>query len=182
MLLPSRLMRRNCMVEDGGTLTNAVVTKALEEDQTMSNAIVPPAPVAVIGLGNMGVPMGTCLIKAGYAVTGFDLVEPARRKFVGAGGRVANDMATAVAAAEVVIMLLPNGKIVREAASAMRARLRADAILVDMSSSDPIGTRSLGEELIAAGTAFIDAPVSGGVKRAANGTLAIMVGGDGATI
>jgi len=170
------------MVEDGGTLTNAVVTKALEEDQTMSNAIVPPAPVAVIGLGNMGVPMGTCLIKAGYAVTGFDLVEPARRKFVGAGGRVANDMATAVAAAEVVIMLLPNGKIVREAASAMRARLRADAILVDMSSSDPIGTRSLGEELIAAGTAFIDAPVSGGVKRAANGTLAIMVGGDGATI
>ena len=53
---------------------------------------------------------------------------------------------------------------------------------MDMSSSDPIGTRSLGEELIAAGIAFIDAPVSGGVRRAVNGTLAIMVGGDGATI
>jgi 3-hydroxyisobutyrate dehydrogenase len=148
----------------------------------MSNAIVPPAPVAVIGLGNMGVPMGACLIKAGYVVTGFDLFEPARQRFAAVGGRVANDMATAVAAAEVVIMLLPNGKIVREAASAMRRHLRTDAILVDMSSSDPIGTRSLGEELIAAGTAFIDAPVSGGVKRAANGTLAIMVGGEGATI
>jgi len=148
----------------------------------MSDTIVPPAPVAVIGLGNMGVPMGACLIKAGYAVTGFDLLEPARQKFVAAGGRVANDIAAAVATAEVVIMLLPNGKIVREAVSAMRAHLRRSTILMDMSSSDPIGTRSLGEELIAAGTAFIDAPVSGGVRRAVTGTLAIMVGGDGGTI
>jgi len=145
----------------------------------MSNAIVPPAPVAVIGLGNMGVPMGACLIKAGYAVTGFDVLEAARHRFAATGGRVANDMATAVAAAEVVMMLLPNGKIVREAVSAMRAHLRPSTIVMDMSSSDPIGTRSLGEELIAAGTAFIDAPVSGGVRRAVTGTLAIMVGGEG---
>jgi 3-hydroxyisobutyrate dehydrogenase len=148
----------------------------------MTNAIVPPAAVAVIGLGNMGVPMGACLIKAGYVVTGFDLVEKAREKFAATGGRAASDVASAVAAAEVVIMLLPNGKIVREAVSAMRAHLRPGTILIDMSSSDPIGTRSLGEELIGAGTAFIDAPVSGGVRRAVTGTLAIMVGGDGATI
>src|SRR5438094_6420729 len=148
----------------------------------MSNAIVPPAPVAVIGLGNMGVPMGTCLIKAGFTVTGFDLLEKAREKFAAAGGRAASDIAAAVAAADIVIMLLPNGKIVREAVSAMRPHLRGGTILIDMSSSDPIGTRSLGAELIAAGTAFIDAPVSGGVRRAVNGTLAIMVGGDGATI
>jgi 3-hydroxyisobutyrate dehydrogenase len=148
----------------------------------MSNAIVPPAPVAVIGLGNMGVPMGACLIKAGYAVTGFDLVESARQKFAAAGGRVANDMATAVTAADVVIMLLPNGKIVCEAVGAMRPHLRPGAILIDMSSSDPIGTRALGAELSAAGTAFIDAPVSGGVRRAVTGTLAVMVGGEGAII
>ena len=126
--------------------------------------------------------MGACLIKAGYPVTGFDLLEPARQKFAAAGGRVANDFASAVTAADVVIMLLPNGKIVREAVSAMRAHLRRGTILMDMSSSDPIGTRSLGEELIAAGIAFIDAPVSGGVRRAVTGTLAIMVGGEGATI
>src|SRR5215470_54213 len=148
----------------------------------MSNAIVPPATVAVIGLGNMGMPMGACLIKAGYAVTGFDLLEAQREKFATTGGRTANDMATAVAAADVVIMLLPNGKIVREAVSGMRPHLRPGAILVDMSSSDPIGTRALGAELIGAGTAFIDAPVSGGVRRAATGTLAIMVGGEGAII
>jgi 3-hydroxyisobutyrate dehydrogenase len=148
----------------------------------MSDTIVPPAPVAVIGLGNMGVPMGACLIKAGYAVTGFDLLQPARQTFAAAGGRVAGDIASAVAAADVVIMLLPNGKIVREAVSALRPHLRRSTILMDMSSSDPIGTRSLGEELSAAGIAFIDAPVSGGVRRAVSGTLAIMVGGDGATI
>jgi 3-hydroxyisobutyrate dehydrogenase len=81
-----------------------------------------------------------------------------------------------------VITLLPNGKIVREATDALRPHLRRAAILVDMSSSDPIGTRALGEELIAAGHAFLDAPVSGGVRRAADGTLAIMAGGDAATI
>jgi 3-hydroxyisobutyrate dehydrogenase len=149
---------------------------------TAQPAIVPPAAVAVIGLGNMGVPMGACLIKAGFAVTGFDMAEAARKNFAAAGGRIANDVAAAVASADVVITLLPNGRIVREAVQSLRPHLKPTAILVDMSSSDPIGTRTLGEELIAAGIAFVDAPVSGGVKRAANGTLAIMVGGDAATI
>jgi 3-hydroxyisobutyrate dehydrogenase len=145
-------------------------------------AIVPNAAVAVIGLGNMGVPMGACLVRAGYAVTGFDLLESARCNFQNAGGRAANDIAAAVATAAVVITLLPDGKTVRQAVEAMRPHLRPGAILVDMSSSDPIGTRSLGEELIVAGFEFVDAPVSGGVKRALNGTLAIMVGGDASTI
>jgi len=136
----------------------------------------------VIGLGNMGVPMGARLIKAGFAVTGFDLSETARKNFVNAGGRTANDVASAVASAEVVVTLLPNGKIVREAVSSLRPHLKPTSILVDMGSSDPIGTRKLGEELIAAGYEFVDAPVSGGVKRAADGTLAIMVGGNVATI
>jgi len=149
---------------------------------TAKPAIVPPAAVAVIGLGNMGVPMGARLIKAGFAVTGFDLSETARKNFVNAGGRTANDVASAVASAEVVVTLLPNGKIVREAVSSLRPHLKPTSILVDMGSSDPIGTRKLGEELIAAGYEFVDAPVSGGVKRAADGTLAIMVGGNVATI
>ena len=149
---------------------------------TAKPAIVPPAAVAVIGLGNMGVPMGARLVKAGFAVTGFDLSEAARKNFAAAGGRTANDVATAVAAAEVVVMLLPNGKIVREAVNSLRPHLKPATILLDMSSSDPIGTRALGEELIAAGYEFVDAPVSGGVKRAADGTLAIMVGGADATI
>jgi 3-hydroxyisobutyrate dehydrogenase len=149
---------------------------------TAKPAIVPPAAVAVIGLGNMGVPMGARLVKAGFAVMGFDLSETARKNFASAGGQTADDVAAAVASADVAITLLPNGKIVREAVNALRPYLKPSAILMDMSSSDPIGTRALGEELIAAGYEFVDAPVSGGVKRAADGTLAIMVGGDAASI
>jgi 3-hydroxyisobutyrate dehydrogenase len=145
-------------------------------------AIVPPAAVAVIGLGNMGVPMALRLIGAGFAVTGFDIAEAARSKFERAGGRTAAEATATVAAAEVVITLLPNGRAVREAVTQMRAHLNPASILLEMSSSDPLGTRSLGEELIAAGHEFVDAPVSGGVKRAVNGTLAIMVGGAAATI
>jgi 3-hydroxyisobutyrate dehydrogenase len=144
--------------------------------------IVPPAGIAVIGLGNMGVPMGARLVRAGYGVTGFDLSATARERFVAAGGRTAGDIASAVAAADVVVTLLPNGRIVREAIDSLQPHLRPSAIVVEMSSSAPLGTRKLGEELIAAGHPFVDAPVSGGVKRAADGTLAIMVGGDPATI
>jgi 3-hydroxyisobutyrate dehydrogenase len=149
---------------------------------SIKTAISPPAAIAVIGLGNMGVPMGTCLLKAGFVVTGFDVSQPARERFVAAGGQVATEGGAAVATADVVITLLPNGKIVREAVQSVRSRLKAGCIMIDMSSSDPIGTRKLGEELIAAGFEFVDAPVSGGVKRAIDSTLAIMVGGNSATI
>jgi len=73
---------------------------------TAQSAIIPPAAVAVIGLGNMGVPMGLRLIKAGFAVTGFDLLETARQNFAFAGGRTANGVAAAVKSADVVVTLL----------------------------------------------------------------------------
>jgi 3-hydroxyisobutyrate dehydrogenase len=141
-----------------------------------NDKIVPPAPIAVIGLGNMGMPMGACLVKAGYPVTGFDLSAAARQRFAAAGGKSAATIAAAVAGAKVVITLLPNGKIVREAVDSLRPHLAPGTIIIEMSSSAPLGTRKLGEELIAAGFGFIDAPVSGGVKRAVD------VGGEAATI
>ncbi|MDE2228669.1 MAG: NAD(P)-dependent oxidoreductase [Alphaproteobacteria bacterium] len=146
------------------------------------SVIVPPARVAVIGLGNMGVPMGACLVRASYSVAGFDAAESARQRFAASGGEVAGTLATAVSAADLVITILPNGKIVRDVVSAMRAHLRPGCVIVDMSSSDPVGTRTLGNELLRAKFEFADAPVSGGVKRAADGSLAIMVGGTTATI
>src|SRR5258706_4171978 len=68
---------------------------------TANSAIVPPAAVAVIGLGNMGVPMGLRLIKAGFTVTGYDVSETARQNFAAAGGRIADHVAAAVAAPRV---------------------------------------------------------------------------------
>ena len=147
-----------------------------------ARTVRPPATVAVVGLGNMGRPMAASLMRAGYDVVGFDLQPAARERFAQAGGRVAGDMAAAVARAAVVIMLLPDGKAVAAAVAAMRPHLAAGAVVIDMSSSAPLGTRALGAELNAAGFRFIDAPVSGGVKRAADATLAVMVGGDPAVI
>ena len=141
-------------------------------------SIRPPAAIAVVGLGNMGRPMAASLTRAGYTVTGYDISAAARERFAQAGGRAAADMASAVRGAAVVITLLPDGKAVRAAVTAMRPHLSPGAIVIDMSSSAPLGTRALGAELHAAGFGFIDAPVSGGVKRAADATLAVMVGGD----
>ena len=147
-----------------------------------TDVITPPAAVTVIGLGNMGVPMAACLLKAGFPVTGFDLSEAARAKFQAAGGRIAATSSDAAKTADVVITLLPDGKIVRAVLEPLKKGFKPGAVIVDMSSSDPIGTQELGSSLIAAGFKFIDAPISGGVKRATDGTLSIMVGGDGATI
>jgi 3-hydroxyisobutyrate dehydrogenase len=145
-------------------------------------SITPPAPVSVIGLGNMGVPMALCLAKAGFQVTGYDISESSRRNFSAAGGRAATSAADAVKSADVVITLLPDGKAVRATLESVRNDLKPGSVLIDMSSSEPLGTRDLGESFVAAGFEFIDAPVSGGVKRAADGTLAIMAGGDASTI
>lgn len=144
--------------------------------------IRPPARIAVIGLGNMGLPMSACLSRAGFDIVGFDVSPQARERCAKAGITAAGEAAIAVNEAAVVITLLPTGKIVRTAIEALRPHLRAGTVIIDMSSSEPLGTRALGEAMIAAGFPFIDAPVSGGVKRAVDGSLAIMAGGYGATI
>jgi 3-hydroxyisobutyrate dehydrogenase len=147
-----------------------------------NSAVLAPAAVAVIGLGNMGVPMASRLVQAGFAVTGFDLSEPARQRFSAAGGRVTDDVLAAVKSAAVVITLLPDGKAVRSAIERIQGSLKPGRVIMEMSSSEPLGTRSLGESCIAGGLEFIDAPISGGVKRATDGSLAIMVGGKDSTI
>lgn len=148
---------------------------------TGSTSILPPAKIAIVGLGNMGQPMAACLSRAGYQVRGFDTSADARTKFSNSGGNATTTVVEAVSDAQVVITLLPDGKIVRAAMDGMKPHLAPGAILIDMSSSAPMGTRALGDEFIPAGFEFIDAPVSGGVKRAIDGTLAIMVGGDHGT-
>lgn len=149
---------------------------------TTPAAIHPPARITVIGLGNMGRPMAACISRAGYEVIGYDLSADARAAFSAEGGVVAATADEAIAGASAVVTLLPDGKIVRAALEGIKDKLAKGTVIIDMSSSAPLGTRALGEELIAAGLAFIDAPVSGGVKRAVDGTLAIMAGGDHAAI
>jgi 3-hydroxyisobutyrate dehydrogenase len=149
-------------------------------------ALAPPATVGFIGLGRMGSPMAAHLVRAGYAVRAYDASPAALDAFAAANPAAARaaSAADAAAGAEAVITMLPDGKAVRRAllSDGAAARLRLGAIAIDMSSSSPVETRQLGEELAQAGIGLVDAPVSGGVRRAEEAKLAIMVGGDAALV
>jgi 3-hydroxyisobutyrate dehydrogenase len=133
--------------------------------------IEPPAQVAFIGLGNMGQPMAARLIEAGFRVCGLDNTVSVRKRFEAeTGGTASDNIEAAVSSATAVVTMLPTGKVVRAVVESMHSHLRPGTVIVDMSSSEPIATRKLGEQLIEAGYAFVDAPVSGGVKRAIDGT------------
>ena len=138
--------------------------------------------IAFFGLGMMGLPMASRLVKAGFAVRGYDPVEQARHAFGEAGGRATALPADAADGAGLLITMLPNGDLVRaallEGKPNVAQRLAPGAVVIDMSSSSPIGTQTLGADLAALGLRLIDAPVSGGVRRAVDGTLSIMTGGD----
>lgn len=124
--------------------------------------------IAFIGLGMMGRPMTENLRKSGFAVQSFDLN----------GSGSAKSIREAAAGAEALITMLPDGKAVRESVLDALPFLARGAVVIDMSSSDPAGTRALGDALKAKEVHMLDAPVSGAVVGARNATLAIMVGGE----
>ncbi|SFV14363.1 3-hydroxyisobutyrate dehydrogenase [Methylobacterium sp. 174MFSha1.1] len=139
------------------------------------------ARVAILGLGKMGLPMASRLVAAGWNVVGFDPSPAAAAAFVQAGGQAAASAREAAEGAGAVVTMLPDGKAVRAVLAGpegIAGHLAPGAIVIDMSSSAPVGTRDLAKELADRGIVLVDAPVSGGVKRAVDGTLAIMVGGD----
>ncbi|ESY64073.1 MULTISPECIES: NAD(P)-dependent oxidoreductase [Mesorhizobium] len=142
-------------------------------------------PIAFIGLGMMGLPMASRLVASGFDVRGADLSEASRAAFAAAGGRAVETASEAVSGASMVVTMLPNAAIVADVlvgSGGAAASLPPGALVVDMSSSAPFKTRELGDKLAKRGVGLIDAPVSGGVSRAKEGTLAIMAGGDSAAI
>jgi 3-hydroxyisobutyrate dehydrogenase len=147
---------------------------------TKSGTVSSYKRVALLGLGKMGLPMARRLHEAGAPVVGFDVADSARAAFAQSGGAVASSAQEAAQSSDVLITMLPDGGAVRAAllgGEPLAAHLATNAVIIDMSSSAPVGTRELAEELAARGIHLIDAPVSGGVKRATEGSLAIMVGG-----
>lgn len=127
--------------------------------------------IAFIGLGNMGAPMATNLIKAGHDVTGFDT--QARPD----GMILADSAAAAAKDAEVVITMLPNGAILRSVAAEVHPAMRKGAVHLDCSTVDVDSARFVAQAAEQAGLSAIDAPVSGGIGGATNGTLTFMAGG-----
>jgi 3-hydroxyisobutyrate dehydrogenase len=138
------------------------------------------ARIGFIGLGNMGLPMATNLIKAGHAVTGFDVSKAAADKLAAAGGKAADAASAVTAGVEVVITMLPSGKEVREVYDGIVAAAAPGTLLIDSSTIDVATARAVAAAAESKGLAMIDAPVSGGVGGAQAGTLTFMVGGSDA--
>jgi len=143
--------------------------------------------IGFVGIGAMGTPMAGNLAKAGCRLVIYD-ADPEHAQALAATHEieVAENPAALGAACGTVITMLPDGKIVRKALcgdndsfkGCVAAGLKPGSLVIDMSSSSPLGTRELGPLLEKRGIKLIDAPVSNGVRGAIAGTLSIMVGGD----
>lgn len=133
--------------------------------------------IAFIGLGNMGGPMAANLAKAGHEVRGFDVVEEARDRAAEQGITIIETAEEAAQGAEVVFTSLPNGGLVKQVLESVLAANEDAKTYVDVSTIAVAEARELADTVSKAGSAFLDAPVSGGIAGAAAGTLAFMVGG-----
>ena len=133
--------------------------------------------IAFIGLGNMGGPMAANLVKAGFAVTGFDLSEASRAEARASGITISESAEAAAADASVVVTMLPAGKHVLTVWGSLIAVAKPGTLMIDCSTIDVESARKA--HSLAAGQRLhsLDAPVSGGTGGAAAGTLTFMVGG-----
>ena len=142
------------------------------------------ATITFIGLGNMGGPMASNLVKAGHDVTVFDLSKDAVATLVSEGAKSANTAHEAAAGAECVITMLPAGQHVEAVYlgdDGLLASLPAGTLVIDSSTIAPETARGVAEVAKARDIPFLDAPVSGGVGGAKAGTLTFICGGAEAT-
>ena len=138
-----------------------------------------------IGIGKMGWPMASRLHQAGFQVTVADADDTVVSRFIAdqPGARAASGPQS-FAEVDALILMLPTSDIVEAVLEDGKtaAALRAGTLVVDMSSSVPTRTRDLAARLAGGGLRFVDAPVSGGVRGAIAGRLAVLAGGEQADL
>ena len=135
------------------------------------------ATIGFIGLGNMGGPMAANLAKARHQVFGYDISEAAVEAASQAGCIIVDSTAEAAADRDVVITMLPAGKHVVAVYEDIKSHVRPGALLIDCSTIDIASAKQAHEIAESVGAQSVDAPVSGGIMGAINGTLTFMAGG-----
>lgn len=135
--------------------------------------------IGFVGVGKMGMPMATRLINAGYEVTVYDVDTKAMLELANAGARAATSAKEVADIAGVVFASLPSPQILEKVVlgDSGIAEGKAVRIFVDISTTGPRMAARVAEGLAPRNIAMIDAPVSGGLKGARNGTLAVMISG-----
>lgn len=136
--------------------------------------------LAWIGLGRIGAPMAARLVAAGYALSVFDVVAQAMDPLVAHGARAAQSPGDAARGAQAVCFCVSDGEAVESAAfgpDGAVSQAAPDTLLIDHSTTHPELTRAMSARAEALGCCWVDAPVSGGIMAAKNGTLACWLGG-----
>ena len=141
--------------------------------------------IGFIGLGVMGRPMAKHIVAKGHAVVVFNRSRPAIDELVAAGATAASSPADVARRATVIVTMVsdtPDVEAVLTGPQGILEGLQPGSVVIDMSSISPVATKRLAAAVAAKGGSMLDAPVSGGEIGAINGTLSIMVGGDGAAL
>ncbi|MGH8355135.1 MAG: 3-hydroxyisobutyrate dehydrogenase, partial [Pseudomonas sp.] len=141
--------------------------------------------IAFIGLGHMGLPMARNLLKAGYSLKVFDLVQSAVAELAAEGAQAASSARDAVQDAEAVISMLPASRHVEGlylGDDGLLASISPGCLVLECSTIAPGSAQKVHQAAAALGLEMLDAPVSGGTAGAAAGTLTFMIGGDPAVL
>lgn len=136
--------------------------------------------IAVIGLGMMGTPIATLLLKAGYAVSGYDIVKKQMSDLAPLGLKPAKSPKEAAEGADLVLLSLANWAILREAVEGKEGVLEGahrGQIILDMSTSPPEGTIAMAEIMAGKGIDWMDVPISGAASQTRVGNMVFMAGG-----
>src|SRR5882724_4187937 len=136
--------------------------------------------VAVIGLGSMGFGMATSLRRKGIDVTGCDVSADSVARFVADGGKGAKTPAEAAEAVDIVVSVVVNAaqtETILFGADGVAETLAEGAVFISSATMDPDVARRLAKQLEASGRHYLDAPISGGAQRAAQGELTILASG-----
>jgi L-threonate 2-dehydrogenase len=147
----------------------------------MSSATKPR--MAVVGLGSMGYGMASALKRAGFEVTGCDVSADTLTRFVSEGGRGAATPAEAASHADIVVSVVVNAaqtETILFGKDGVAETLPKGAVFVSSATMDPDVARRLSKQLEATGRLYLDAPISGGAQRAAQGELTILASGSAA--
>lgn len=141
--------------------------------------------VGVIGLGNMGGGMAATLASKGFDVSGFDLSDVALAHAKEKGVKPITDRNQLIKASDILILSLPKAEHVEAVCLEQGGIIecgREGLIVVDTTTSTPEASRKVATALARIGIAFIDAPVSGGPKGAATGTMSMVIGAEDADL
>ena len=136
--------------------------------------------IGFIGLGNMGEPMAANLVKAGFDVIGFDLIEEAKKKAERNGIHIAEDAVSASENVDALISMLPASEHVESlylGENGLLSKLDKAVLIIDCSTIAPDSAIKVANQAKDLDLSMVDAPVSGGVVGAQESTLTFIVGG-----